>query len=185
MEENVALGEQWWWKAPKCIWQGVNIELKDKQGEFSSLFMPMGREEKLDSTENNILYLSSHLIKQKFSHTHRRWGWGEKKFRHLHGLHCDVFVLFHCLTAFRTGMTPSVFQQQAWIIVFFQIPNVMTTTHAEASLWLSHGAHSISIHVVQHFIGALHSVGLLSPKIHAQDAKLVYCDVSTLFSTPL
>lgn len=39
-----ALGERWWWKAPKCIWQGVNIELKDKQGECSSLFMSLERQ---------------------------------------------------------------------------------------------------------------------------------------------
>lgn len=61
---NMVLGEQWWWKGPKCIWQGVNIELKDKQGECPSLFMPIGRQGNVRGRQHPLSVWSSHISEQ-------------------------------------------------------------------------------------------------------------------------
>lgn len=84
---NTALGERWWWKAPKCIWQGVNIELKDKQGERLLLFMPMGRQGKVIDGQHPLSVWSSH----RRAASDARWTPGRGEFTHLRG-----FKLFYC-----------------------------------------------------------------------------------------
>lgn len=63
-ERNIARWEQWWWKAHKCIWQGVNVELKDKQGECRLLFMPMGRQGNVMARKKTRPLMSGPLIMQ-------------------------------------------------------------------------------------------------------------------------
>lgn len=151
IEENVALGERWWWKAPKCIWQGVNIELKDKQGECPSLFMPMGRRGNVIARKTTSFIC---LVLSESKHPLRHTG-GEVKANSnvCVVLHCVVFVLFHCSAASRTGREYFCVSTLSHIISF-SIPAEMTAVHMWASLWLGHVAHSTSFHVVLHLIAS-------------------------------
>lgn len=89
-----------------------------------------GETRKRDSMENNILYLSSPLMK----HTLRHNRGGVKAYSHISVvLHCVVFVLFHFLTASRTGRKYSCVSTLSHIISF-SIPSEMTAGYMEASL---------------------------------------------------
>lgn len=104
-----------------------------------------GETRKRDSTEDNILYLSGPLMKQAPSQTHLRRGQGKP-------LPVWEYV-FYCSTAYRTG-TEHICVSTLSHVIRFSIPIVLLAVHAAASLWLGHGAHSISIHVVPNLIAS-------------------------------
>lgn len=142
-----------------------------------------GETRKRDGTENNILYLSGPLIKPAPSPIHCRRGQG--KLAHQRG-----FTLCSCY--FTPKLLPelaestSVFQHYLTLSVF-QFPlRWQLRTRRPLYDWAMEHTLFLFMQCSTLLLAALHSVGLLSPQIHAWDARLVDFDFSSpLLSTPL
>lgn len=119
--------------------------------------------------------------------------WSRPPLRHTGGqVKANSYVcektLFYCSTAYRTG-TEHFCVSTLSHVIRFSIPIVMTAVHAAASLWLGHGAHSISIHVVPNLIASCSAFrGSIIPKDPCSGCKVgllsfQYCSSFKAFVT--
>lgn len=136
------LGEQWWWKAPKCIWQGVNIELKDKQGDCPSLFMPIETQGNVTQTQQPLSVGSCHIGKEQPGHS------TSTPCLPLDSFVLDCLLYLYGIIASKSGRgNTCIFK----IISFYCFCNSNSNDIAEGQRvpWAGHWAPSISIHTME------------------------------------